>query len=85
MVSIFGSAHYAGGFNHCSNPAGEESAKLTACIMRLPHKLQEATLLHYYQNMTTGGDRGSPANSAIHRINKAHARADEAARVSGKE
>lgn len=30
----------------------EESIELTAAIMRLPQKLQEATLLHYYQNMT---------------------------------
>ena len=36
-----------------TTPQEEESAELTAAIMRLPHKLQEATLLHYYQNMTT--------------------------------
>ena len=36
-----------------TTPLEEESAELTAAIMRLPHKLQEATLLHYYQNMTT--------------------------------
>ena len=35
-----------------SNPMEEESIELTAAIMRLPQKLQEATLLHYYQNMT---------------------------------
>ena len=35
-----------------SNPMEEESVELTAAIMRLPQKLQEATLLHYYQNMT---------------------------------
>ena len=36
-----------------SNPLEEKSVELTAAIMRLPQKLQEATLLHYYQNMTT--------------------------------
>ena len=35
-----------------ASPA-EDRAELTAAIMRLPHKLQEVTLLHYYQNMTT--------------------------------
>ena len=36
-----------------TTPLEEENAELTAAIMRLPHKLQVATLLHYYQNMTT--------------------------------
>ena len=34
-------------------PPEEESAELTAAIMRLPNTLQEATLLHYYQDMST--------------------------------
>lgn len=36
-----------------TTPPEEESAELTAAIMRLPHQLLEVTLLHYYQNMTT--------------------------------
>lgn len=36
-----------------TNPIEEDSIELTAAIMRLPQKLQEVTLLHYYQNMTT--------------------------------
>lgn len=36
-----------------TNPIEEERLELTAAIMHLPQKLQEATLLYYYQNMTT--------------------------------
>ena len=36
-----------------ATPAEEDSIALTAAIMRLPQKLQEVTLLHYYQDMTT--------------------------------
>ncbi len=36
-----------------TSPIEAQSNELTAAIMRLPPKLQEATLLHYYQNMTT--------------------------------
>ncbi|MEG1196675.1 MAG: sigma-70 family RNA polymerase sigma factor, partial [Clostridia bacterium] len=36
-----------------ASPEEEAHAELTAEIMRLPQRLQEVTLLHYYQNMTT--------------------------------
>lgn len=36
-----------------SSSTEEESIELTMAIMRLPQKLQEVTLLHYYQGMTT--------------------------------
>ncbi|MEG0741454.1 MAG: sigma-70 family RNA polymerase sigma factor [Clostridia bacterium] len=36
-----------------ASPEEEECRELTMEIMRLPQRLQEVTLLHYYQNMTT--------------------------------
>lgn len=36
-----------------SSSTEEESIELTMAIMRLPQKLQEVTLLHYYQGVTT--------------------------------
>lgn len=60
-----------------TNSLEEESIELTAAIMRLAPKLQEATLLHYYQSMTTREIADTlqiPQSTVSARLNRARAK-----------
>lgn len=67
-----------------ATPAEEDSIALTAAIMRLPQKLQEVTLLHYYQDMTTREIADALQISQSSVSSRLVRRAHQAARISGK-
>lgn len=66
-----------------ATPAEEDSIALTAAIMRLPQKLQEVTLLHYYQDMTTR-EIAAALQISQSSVSSRLVRAHQAARISGK-